>query len=67
MNHPNFSNPTANIGGGLPASAGSGIQPGQPFSVKTASSSFGQLSSTVGKYINNGTARQIQIALRLTF
>ena len=67
LNHPNFSNPTANIGGGLPASAGSGLQPGQAFTTTSASSSFGLLGSTVGQYINNGTARQIQVALRLSF
>ncbi|MBZ5636961.1 MAG: TonB-dependent receptor [Acidobacteriia bacterium] len=67
LNHPNFSNPTANLGGGLPASAGSGLQPGQAFTTTSASSSFGFLGSTVGQYINNGTARQIQVALRLSF
>jgi len=68
LNHPNFASPTANVGGGVPSTpTGAGIQPGQAFSVKTASSSFGQLNSTVGKYVNTGTNRQIQLALRLTF
>jgi hypothetical protein len=67
MNHRNFANPTLNIGGGVPSGSTGGIQPGQAFSLTTASSSFGQLSSTVGKYVNTGTNRQIQVALRLSF
>ena len=60
MNHPNFANPTAAIGG-------ASLLPGTVFTTANASSTFGQLSSTVGKYVNNGTNRQIQIALRFTF
>ena len=68
LNHPNWANPTVNLGGGVPSSpTGAGIQPGQAFTKALASSSFGQLNSTVGKFVNNGTARQIQVALRLTF
>jgi hypothetical protein len=67
-NHPNWANPTVNLGGGVPSTAtGAGIQPGQAFTKSIATSSFSQLTSTVGKYVNNGTNRQIQVALRLSF
>jgi hypothetical protein len=63
-NHPNFSTPTANLGnGGISAT---GFQPGMPFT-RATSSTFGQITSTVGTYVNNGTNRQIQFALRFTF
>jgi len=57
-----------NLGGGVPSSAtGAGIQPEQAFTKAIATSTFSQLTSTVGKYVNNGTNRQIQVALRLSF
>jgi hypothetical protein len=63
-NHPNFSTPTANLGnGGISAT---GFQPGMPFT-RATSSTFGQITSTVGTHVNNGTNRQIQFALRFTF
>lgn len=58
MNHPNWANPTANLG--------SGGQPGTAFS-RSTSAAFGQLTSTVGRYVANGTNRQIQLALRINF
>jgi hypothetical protein len=57
-NHPNFANPSANLG--------TGGQPGSAFS-RSTSPAFGQLNSTVGRYVNNGTNRQMQVSLRLTF
>jgi Carboxypeptidase regulatory-like domain len=63
-NHPNFSTPTANLGnGGISAT---GFQPGMPFT-RATSSTFGQITSTVGTHVNNGTNRQIQFALRFSF
>ena len=59
LNHPNFSNPSANLG--------AGGQPGTAFTKANATSSFGLLGSTVGKYVNNGTNRQIQLSMRLSF
>ncbi len=58
-NHPNWANPSAALGGAT-------LLPGTVFS-RATSASFAQISSTVGKYVNNGTNRQIQVALRLTF
>jgi hypothetical protein len=53
---------------GLPSSpTGRGLQPGQAFTQSAASSSWGLLSSTVGNYIGQGTNRQLQLALRLSF
>src|SRR5262249_21615809 len=59
VNHPNFSLPTAALGG-------ANLAPGTVFT-RAASPAFGQLTGTVGRYVNNGTNRQIQIALRLSF
>lgn len=59
LNHPNFANPTANLG--------AGGQPGTAFTKTNASASYGQLAATVGRYVNNGTNRQIQVAMRITF
>lgn len=68
FNHPNFSNPPSVLGGGLPSSpTASGIQPGQPFNQVLAGTAFGGLSSTVGKLVNFGTARQMQLSARINF
>ena len=68
FNHPNFSNPPSVLGGGLPsAPTAAGIQPGQPFNQVLAGSAFGGLSSTVGKLVNFGTARQMQVSARFNF
>ena len=68
FNHPNLSNPPSVLGGGLPSSpTASGIQPGQPFTPVLAGTAFGGLSSTVGKLVNFGTARQMQLSARFSF
>jgi hypothetical protein len=68
MNHPNFANPPSVLGGGIPsAPGGAGIQPGQPFNQVLAGAAFGGLSSTVGKLVNFGTARQMQLSARFNF
>ncbi|HWB96223.1 MAG TPA: hypothetical protein VG672_05960, partial [Bryobacteraceae bacterium] len=69
LNHTNFAAPA----GGQPRltdalGIGSGkIQPGQPFSASTAGGNFGVATSTVSNQIGQGTNRQIQFALRLSF
>jgi len=68
FNHPNFSNPPSVLGGGLPSSpTAAGIQPGQPFTPVLAGTAFGGLNSTVGRLVNFGTARQMQLSARLNF
>ena len=68
FNHPNFSSPPVVLGGGLPSGpTASGLQPNQQLTRAAAGSSFGLLNSTVGKLVNLGTARQMQLALRFTF
>jgi hypothetical protein len=54
LNHPNFDSPTL---------AGDGANIWTP----TGAASFGLLENTVGRTIGFGTARQIQLALKLTF
>ncbi|MEI9812909.1 MAG: TonB-dependent receptor [Acidobacteriota bacterium] len=58
LNHPNWAAPAANLG--------SGGQPGTGFT-RSTSAAFGQLAATVGRYVGNGTNRQIQVALRINF
>ena len=68
LNRPNFANPTSLLGVGLPTSPGaSGLQPGRAFTSAAAGPNYGLLNSTVGKYVNMGTARQIQVAMRFVF
>ena len=68
FNHPNFSNPPSVLGGGLPSSpTASGIQPGQSFTPVLAGAAFGGLNNTVGKLVNFGTARQMQLSMRFAF
>src|SRR5215475_6731564 len=68
FNHPNFSNPPSVLSGGLPSSpTGTGIQPGQPFTQVLAGTAFGGLNSTVGRLVNFGTARQMQLSARFVF
>jgi Carboxypeptidase regulatory-like domain/TonB dependent receptor len=68
FNHPNFSNPPSVLGGGLPSSpTAAGIQPGQPFTQVLAGTAFGGLNSTVGRLVNFGTARQMQLSARFAF
>jgi hypothetical protein len=68
-NRANFANPgNVRLNPGLPTAPGAtGIQPGQSFTPSLAGGNFGVLNSTVSNQIGLGTARQFQLALRLTF
>lgn len=69
-NHTNFANPgNVRLNQGIPSGTNlaNTIQPGQPFSNSAAGGTFGRLSSTVSNQIGLGTARQFQLALRLSF
>jgi hypothetical protein len=70
FNTANFSNPNATLPNALPTNATSEankVQPGQAFTAGAAGSAFGQLTSTVGRTVGLGTARQIQFGFRLNF
>ena len=70
FNSANFSNPNATLPNAIPTTATSEankVQPGQPFTAGAAGAAFGQLTSTVGRTVGLGTARQIQFAFRLNF
>jgi hypothetical protein len=65
----NFANPVATLPNALPTAAtteANKVQPGQAFT-SAAAGSFGSLTSTVGRTVGLGTARQVQLALRLNF
>ena len=65
----NFSNPVATLPNALPSSAtteANKLQPGQAFT-SAAAGTFGAITSTVGRTVGLGTARQIQFAFRVTF
>jgi hypothetical protein len=68
-NHTNFANPgNVRLSSGIPTGPGeAGIQPSQPFTSSLAGGNFGVLNSTVSNQIGLGTARQLQLALRLNF
>ncbi len=68
-NHANFANPgNLRLNTGLPTGpSATGIQPGAPFSSSVAGGTFGVINSTVSNQIGLGTARQLQLALRLNF
>jgi len=65
----NFSNPVATLPNALPTNAtteANRVQPGQAFTT-AAAGNFGTLTSTVGRTVGLGTARQVQFAFRLNF
>ncbi|HEY7212374.1 MAG TPA: hypothetical protein VH477_19015, partial [Bryobacteraceae bacterium] len=68
-NHTNFANPgNVRLSPGIPTGpTATGIQPGQPFTSSVAGGNFGVLNSTVSNQIGLGTARQLQLALRINF
>ncbi len=69
-NHTNFANPgNVRLGTGIGAgpTTANTIQPGQSFTSAAAGGNFGVLNSTVSNQIGLGTARQLQLALRLNF
>jgi hypothetical protein len=61
LNHASFSSPPANLPNALPT-----LQPGSPFNASTAPG-FGVISSTIGRSVGLGTARQMDFSLRLNF
>src|SRR5262249_10999894 len=68
FNHPNLSSPPSVLGGGLPSSPTSaGVQPNQPLTPVLAGSAFGSFNNTVGRLVNFGTARQMQLSVRFSF
>jgi hypothetical protein len=65
----NFANPVATLPNALPTTATTEqnrVQPGQPYTT-AAAGPFGSLTSTVGRTVGLGTARQVQFAFRLNF
>ena len=65
----NFSNPVATLPNALPTAAtteANKVQPGQAFT-SAAAGAFGTLTSTVGRTVGLGTARQVQFAFRVNF
>jgi hypothetical protein len=64
----NYANPVGTLPSAIPATAAgpSTLQPGEAYSAATAGT-FGRLTSTVGRTVGLGTARQLQFALRLSF
>jgi len=69
FNAANFSNPIGTLPAALPTNAlseANKLQPGQAYT-SAAAGTFGSLTSTVGRTVGLGTARQIQFALRLNF
>jgi hypothetical protein len=68
LNHPIFGNPPSVLGVALPTGPGaSGLQPHQAFTASAAGSAYGLLNTTVGRYVNMGTSRQLQLAVRFVF
>ena len=66
FNRVNFANPPVQLNQSLGTGANQ-LQPGQPFTPAAAGGAFGVFNSTVEKAIGLGTARQIQLSLRLIF
>jgi hypothetical protein len=65
----NFSNPVATLPNALPTNAtteANKVQPGQAYT-SGAAGTFGTLTSTVGRTVGLGTARQVQFAFRFNF
>jgi hypothetical protein len=65
----NFANPIATLPNALPTAATTEVnkvQPGQPYTAGAAGT-FGTLTSTVGRTVGLGTARQVQFAFRVNF
>jgi hypothetical protein len=69
FNITNFALPVGTLPNALPnnslTEAGK-VQPGQPYTT-AAAGTFGLLTSTVGRTVGLGTARQIQLAVRVNF
>src|SRR6185503_15947856 len=64
FNQNNFSNPAATLPNALPNAVlteVNRVQPGQPYT-PAAATTFGTLTSTVGRTVGLGTNRQVQLA-----
>ena len=69
FNRTNFANPAATLPNALPTAAlteTNRVQPGQPYTA-AAATTFGTLTSTVGRTVGLGTNRQVQLAFRMNF
>jgi hypothetical protein len=69
FNTANFSNPVGTLPQAIPNNAlteANRVQPGQPYTA-AAAGTFGSLTSTVGRTVGLGTARQAQFAFRVNF
>ena len=66
LNRANFANPPARLNNALGTGAGQ-LQPDQPYTAAAAGGAFGVANSTVTRDVGLGTARQIQLSLRLSF
>jgi hypothetical protein len=65
----NFANPVGTLPQAIPTAAlteANRLQPGQPYT-DGAAGTFGRLTSTVGRTVGLGTARQVQFAVRFSF
>ena len=66
FNRINYANPSGLLANAL-GTATNQVQPGQAFTQAAAGSTFGVLTSTVGRTVGLGTNRQVQFAARLSF
>jgi hypothetical protein len=62
----NYANPSGRLNNALGTGTNQ-LQPGQPFTQAAAGSTFGLLTSTVGRTVGLGTNRQIQFGVRINF
>jgi hypothetical protein len=69
FNVANFTNPVGTLPQAIPNASlteANRVQPGQPYTA-AAASTFGRITSTVGRTVGLGTSRQVQFALRINF
>jgi Carboxypeptidase regulatory-like domain len=66
FNFDNYANPSGRLGNALGTGTNQ-LQPGQPYTQAASGSTFGVLTSTVGRTVGLGTNRQLQFAVRFNF
>jgi hypothetical protein len=69
FNAANFANPVGTLPQAIPdklLTEANRVQPGEPYTA-AAASTFGRITSTVGRTVGLGTSRQVQFALRINF